>query len=468
MILYKQGYYKLKESQMAKVGFLNENRNHESSIPLRDDRFGNSICFGATGSGKTTSYISINLANAIEEGRGVLLFDFKGNLHLKAKVISTQKNKLDKVIEIGKPWSTHINLLEYCDVKSLEEYIIEFSRSSSDPFWSNSAVSLITAVFEIMQINKNIVENLNIDADIAKNIHYGYSFRLLHSTISNIETIKKFLYGQEILLKKIEFFYHRANMREQSLSMYYHSKLSSVLKSLESYKTYSKENNDGSGLSGVIISASSTLQGLAKDEHLNRKELDIVKKLEEGFLVIVNSANLNSHIVSIIHKGITSNLLKRAHKNSSTPISIFIDEAHQVLSLSTIPETSVCRENRFEYFLATQDISSLRNAFNNDSIVDELLSNIHQQLEFKAENIKKNPNDGFVYEDIKNKKWGSVVPMLIDKDMEIDAEIEFQTINQIKERFLLDEICEEGYLEYDRDLMTREGKVFYKQRDGKN
>ncbi|MFP4333783.1 MAG: hypothetical protein ACLFQJ_10840, partial [Campylobacterales bacterium] len=294
-----------------------------------------------------------------------------------------------------------------------------------------------------------------------------FSFRLLHQTVSDIENIKEFMQKQEVLLKKLKRQYMKdASSHSKKLTALYYKQLFHLLDSLKPYKTYSKDTNDGSGLSGVIIVANTSLQVLAKDDFLNRDDTDIVKKLEDGFMVIINSANLNSQILSIIHRGVVSNLLKRSHKDNPKPISIFIDEAHQVLNKSTIPETSVCRENRFEYYLATQDMSSLLNTFKSQSILDELMSNIHQHLEFKAENITKNPRDGFAYKDITNKKWGSVAPMLISREEEVEVEIEFQELNNVKSSFLLDDIEESGYIEYDRFLMSKEGKVLFKQACG--
>lgn len=457
---------------MVEAGFLGGEIKKGEAIPLKVNKFGNSICFGATGSGKTTSYISINLANKMKCENGMLLFDFKGNLHLKAKTIAKKQKKLNRVIEIGKPWSSHINLLEYCDSKALEDYMHGFANRNVDSFWTNSAINLVTSVLELLDINKAIAQNLDIDSNLwsrsfIEEMSKEYSFRLLHKIVSDLQSIKEFIDKQSILKRNLENFYNRVDSDESRDKVaLYHQKLSSLIANLEPYRTYKKNVNDGTGLSGVVVSASSSIQVLAKDDFLNKSGIDIVKKLEEGFMVIINSSNLNSQILSIIHRGVVSNLLKRAHKKSARAVSIFIDEAHQVLNSSTIPETSVCRENRFEYFLATQDISSLVNTFKSESIVEELLSNIHQQLEFKAENINKNPKEGFVYQDITNQKWGRVKPILISQKEEIEAEIEFQEINNIKDRFLLTNISDRGYIEYDKFLMSKKGKVIFKHITG--
>ena len=77
-------------------------------VPLN---FTNAICYGQTGSGKTSFFILPNIHNRIEQGHSVIVFDFKGNMHLKVKCIADNFRRLEDVLEIGVLWGESLNLL---------------------------------------------------------------------------------------------------------------------------------------------------------------------------------------------------------------------------------------------------------------------------------------------------------------------------------------------------------------------
>ncbi|NBK99611.1 MAG: hypothetical protein EOM50_16665 [Erysipelotrichia bacterium] len=83
-----------------RVGFvdnansLNENQKN-ILVPLD---FTNAICYGQTGSGKTSSFILPNIEHRILEGHSVIVFDYKGNMHLKVKCIADNLGRLKDVI----------------------------------------------------------------------------------------------------------------------------------------------------------------------------------------------------------------------------------------------------------------------------------------------------------------------------------------------------------------------------------
>ena len=92
------------------AGFIQETIPTQSPKVLTD--FRHALCVGETGCGKTTSFMLPNIADRIKAGHGMLIMDFKGNLHEQVKVLAEQQNRLIDVVEIGVPWGTSINLFQ--------------------------------------------------------------------------------------------------------------------------------------------------------------------------------------------------------------------------------------------------------------------------------------------------------------------------------------------------------------------
>ena len=85
---------------MTKMGFNNSKNKSVKEMIINKD-FTNGIIFGRTGSGKTTCAILPNIEDRIKSDYGLLIYDFKGNLHLQTKYIANKYNKLsDGVIKL--------------------------------------------------------------------------------------------------------------------------------------------------------------------------------------------------------------------------------------------------------------------------------------------------------------------------------------------------------------------------------
>lgn len=59
---------------MGTLGFA-QNNTKTIKLPLVQENFTNAICFGKTGSGKTTGFILPNIKDRIDKGHGVLIYD---------------------------------------------------------------------------------------------------------------------------------------------------------------------------------------------------------------------------------------------------------------------------------------------------------------------------------------------------------------------------------------------------------
>jgi hypothetical protein len=60
---------------------------------------------------KTTSYIYPNLNERISLNDGILVMDYKGKEHNAVKLFAKRHNRLNDVLEIGKPWGESINII---------------------------------------------------------------------------------------------------------------------------------------------------------------------------------------------------------------------------------------------------------------------------------------------------------------------------------------------------------------------
>jgi len=139
------------------VGFIKNTLEQKS--PLVEETFTNAICYGQTGSGKTTGFILPNIEHRIKLGHGVLIYDFKGNIHEQVKVIAHDYGKLDDVYEVGKSWGKNIDILKYANLSSLQTMFNSISSNRDDTYWSNSAYMLFENIFYLL---KHLLKALDI------------------------------------------------------------------------------------------------------------------------------------------------------------------------------------------------------------------------------------------------------------------------------------------------------------------
>lgn len=71
------------------IGF-NINRKKIFKDLIVNNDFTNTIFFGRTGSGKTSCAILPNIENRIQLNQGILVYDFKGNLHTQVKYLANK------------------------------------------------------------------------------------------------------------------------------------------------------------------------------------------------------------------------------------------------------------------------------------------------------------------------------------------------------------------------------------------
>jgi len=209
-------------------------------------------------------------------------------------------------------------------------------------------------------------------------------------------------------------------------------------KRFENLEEYHKMNDDSEvgGKFGVLYSLNSILQSLASKRSFNEDKFDIVESLKRGNIVIINVEDFSDQMLNFLNHSIYTRLIhKNMLQNHISPITIFIDEAQKVLSGKSLPDVDVCRENNFEFILATQDYSLLEKQLGGLNTY-LLLRNVTSQYSFKTidpQNTKENTSKLETFECvdmIKEKKF-KVEPILLGKYRLFYAEYFYQVIKKV-------------------------------------
>jgi hypothetical protein len=201
--------------------------------------------------------------------------------------------------------------------------------------------------------------------------------------------------------------------------------ISELLSTLEFYN-YTKIEDTG-GRNAVLNHLSSILVDVAKKDFLNESQIDIVKELRSGKIVIIDVSTFNENSLNIINLAIYTRLQKILFKDSK-PVTIFIDEAQKVLNSNYLPQVDVCRESKFEYIFATQDEILLENKLGQNKFA-ELYINIITKYSFAS-----NSNDivnNFEFIDLSTNRKAFANPLFINKNDLIEIEYLFQKKNDI-------------------------------------
>lgn len=411
--------------------------------------FTNAMIFGRTGSGKTTGAILANIKDRIKNDYGMLIYDFKGNLHLQAKHLANLENKLDKVIEIGKPWSSKINLINYLSSNDITQSIVK--SKSNDEYWNIASKNLFYSVY-------NIIKSFNTIKDIYKKaddyfIHYPkevgeLSFENIFNKVSDISNINKFYLDTKHnfeYLKKVV----RNDVCNSTRASIYNEIISTLEKNFEIIKIYEKVDlNDNSGKYAVVTHLASLISNIASEAFLNNNEIDIIKELRAGKIIVFDVSNLNTLALELINKSIYKRLQKATYETMK-PVSLFVDEAQKILNGNYLPEVDVCREFRFEYIFATQDEVLLENRLGKSKF-DELFCNISNQYTLNTN--KDNHLKKFEVLNLSNNRTFFIEPILINKKDLIKTEHRYLLDNEILN--MIDyKSTKEFIIKYDEKLM---------------
>jgi len=481
---------------MKRMGFrigTEEDRTKQVIMPCD---FQHGICIGMTGSGKTASLILPVMKERLERGHGILAYTYKGHEHRKIKHLAKQVNRLEDVIEIGKPHGQYMNLMASLELdavkQTLQELISGFDSDKGD-YWSLSAARLGTNVVDILRklhkvdrlitnelgssrkIRNVLVKELSDDTHPAMRYEYPEgepSFKTLAEIVKSPMALKRFYEGLESVTKNIRnvikaketisyrrrrdyaLFDDEDNLMEgdedrdnnwESFAKKVTIALLRLEKSIAPYKDYSikTDADENSGNNGVLQILNNAVLSLANKDYINIADIDLLESLNNGAIVIIDIEGIESDIHGVLLESILSKLSTRIRNGKPLPVSVFVDEANRVLLGDMDIHNDTLRESNVELILAVQNEEQMIEKFG----------------ETKWESIRKNFKHNYwisqehevTYND--DESWKAEALLISTKSL-INAEYEFNALNSnqkiFEERFeFYDELPEKFVVEYD-------------------
>lgn len=199
------------------------------------------------------------------------------------------------------------------------------------------------------------------------------------------------------------------------------------------------------------------IQDIARIPFLNDAHAKPIGEMIANKIVVINSENIGMKATQIINARLFSTLKKRAGDTKAQGVSIFIDEAHKIITPKTLPEVSVCRECRFEYIMATQDELLLRRGVG-ELETEEMLVNVAFVLSYKNINDDRCKHfETFWY--LKDGIKAKAASMFFYEGLERSVEQKFQEQKGILfEHTTIEKIG--GILVNDTDLFGRESAYY--------
>ena len=191
-----------------KIGFNTSNTNVKNNIIFPKD-FTNGIIFGRTGSGKTSCAILPNIEDRIESDYGLLIYDFKGNLHLQTKYLAQKYNKLSDVIEIGKPWGKNINLCDYLSLNQIP--LIVKSENLKTDYWDTASRNLLENIYTVYK-NFYILKDELMKAIRGFELNYDLkepSYSTIYSCITSVWELSSFYNKMSENLEYVEIYFNK-------------------------------------------------------------------------------------------------------------------------------------------------------------------------------------------------------------------------------------------------------------------
>lgn len=429
------------------VGFNAKKEKFEKS-PIVECNFTNAIFFGQTGSGKTTSAILPNIKNRMAQNHGVLIYDFKGNLHLQVKHLAHELNKLDEVYEIGVPWGSSTNLMKYLNSTNVATILDNLGNKHQEDYWNNAAKNLLSNIYGchkyIVLFAQRLLDNPNLIiqsglVDFKERLefnidHYEPSYKNIYNCISIPKNLETFYEKVENLINEYSKYlkeksFQNISKRKQNMFIQILNSLQTHHQALGEYKTMNEEGSVG-GKYGVLGVLNSILSEVATKDYLNTDEVDVTQLLRSGKTVIINVNNLSENIVNVINTMVYNDLQFMTY-DENKPVTIFMDEAHKILHSNYLPQVDVCRESKFEYIFSTQDEVLVSNKVGEQK-KEEMLSNIVEQYSYRTNYNSQSSNlEPFEYINLRNNRKAFAIPIFIDHEQLLSVEHTYQKNNKI-------------------------------------
>jgi hypothetical protein len=387
----------------------------KEEIPLVTEKFTHALCIGQTGSGKTTSFINPNLKSRMIANHGILFFDIKGSEHTSVKKYAHDTRRIDDVIEIGKPWGKNINILNDMNTQKftllLKNLVGNPKEGGSNTFFYNEAMALGINIFKALKLQVTIHEDMDKMCHLIDSIEmcryesiiasrtltlksYYRALKNIDSIYDFIQQFKKFnTFTSEFIDDYFSHIYSKYKDTFKSIILNLEE-----LKSLESffvkYDVVKKDREESSKFESSLLSVISTLSSpfgfmATKSADYICEEtspFDVVDALLNNKIIIINVDVIDDTILEMFLSQIFLQLIKLNTKNSflsnTQAISIFIDEAHRLIS-KDLP-LDILRSSKVDVIMAIQSETQLVSKFKHIEDWEQLSVNIAQKFAFKS------------------------------------------------------------------------------------
>ncbi len=454
---------------LATIGFIpskiknSSNKVRKEKELIVPKKYTHSCAVGQTGCGKTTSYIYPNLNERISNNNGILVMDYKGKEHNAVKVFANRHNRLNDVVEIGKPWGESINIIKYMSEANLEDFIVGILglNDGKNDYWSSAGTNLGIACLNIIGKLENLIIDMNkldnkdsviyncfrtnlkdgnSDLGYLKGIPIVKNLKSLYEITASTDSMKLFASNIDTLCCHIEegigntIFYDDVDMELEDIDIKYKNILESFCLLEDSIKKYypvletfvkDKSNNN---FTSILTAVNKPLASYATKDYLNGDNFDVIEALNNSKIVVINTQELSEEILSNYCYSIFKELQKRVTKNKVCDVSIFIDEAQRVVSKYFDLPIDVLREAKVELFLSYQNEDLMIEKLG-ISKYQSLYKNIAHRYLFKNNEIGLSNLKTFEYKDLSKNDIHKIrlsKPIFLNDIELFDVEKEYQ------------------------------------------
>ncbi len=463
---------------MNTMGFIKPNKrktgkNTKVKSFILGEEYPHAMVVGETGCGKTSSILlpQIDEIMRTQKDAGMLIFDYKGNLSKKVKALAKKHNRLEKIREVGTIWGYRINVLSQDFTQEQFENQLRLNDPlNQDRFWIDNAVNMVAPLYgALTAIRKLRKEAKRFGLDLFKEdskqqivleeiskleITYQLLYNLVNSKKryeSIVNAMENFLDATHSNMAEIyemfgsyESAYQKRDTKLLRLYVAYKKMDEAIEKLLMSSKVYVGYEEDNRTLQSIIATVQSVIGDIARTQMCNRSELDIYEALNNGDIVIVNTLNIPNAVIPHIVSVLNHDLRKRfSDVGDLNCIYLFFDEAQRLLTPRIDLAMDVLREAKVHIMLLFQNTSLLMDAIGENRFF-ALANNTPLKIAMKSERDPYNIFKGeverlqrfeyFANIDDFTQKFGSN-PIFFDKKVEYEAEMAYQRVHRIHEKF---------------------------------
>lgn len=477
---------------MSKFSIINQNTQNKivaqatQAISL-EKNFTHAMITGETGSGKTTAAILPLLEDRIKQGHGIIFFDYKGTEHLKLKFLAQKHGRLEDVVMMNVPWGIKINIAKEANDKILEEFLFEkFGGNDKEKFWAHMATNISVKCLGLLKKIYALDESKAFSRIFKGPIKdINPSFRSMAGKTKTLDDLKKFYdelkkYEQRICDHEKLAYQMVDNFGKDKFNIILRKDIRKLLDAqkavksfLDDFKQYGEKRDDNEQkqkLYGNYEFMLSAIYDVLDSDLLNKDEGSVSGLSGSGKIVVINANAMQNSVLSLITSSAILNLSKRT--NRQTPVSVFIDEAQRVISAAADLGADVIREAKVELILAFQNESILKSALKSDEKFKELAGNLTNQFFFRNSQLQYANGEYCDFSrlgDFEYSKNGRIFkgePLFLNRLDTLKAELEYQKIKGIRERFSNEEPGDDEILIYDERLFKDENRFICEKIDG--